>query len=117
MNDEAKGKLEQLTQIQDPNEFLRQYRRIFAETNGMAESALFPLSDDSSGDIIEGFIGVWLAMRSKLPIKSKEQIIEAINDLIRMMEEAREYVPDDSAEIERDVRRCLRKGWGKMLKG
>lgn len=66
--------------------------------------------------MVEGFIWAWLALRAKLPVKSKEQVVDSINDLLDMLKEERDYVSSDTWEIERDVRRYLRKGLGRIFK-
>ena len=115
--EEARGIWERLQKIQDPNEYIEAFHAKVAREHGMAEPDLFPLSKDSAGDLIEGFIGVWLAMRAELPIKSREQVIEAIDDMIGMLKEMMEYIPAETAALERDVLRCLRKGVGRVLNG
>ncbi len=101
---------ETLKNIQDPNEFVSTFRAMLADENQMSAEEMFPLTDDSAGDIILNLLGVWMAMRSILPVESKEQVVAAMDDMARMLEEMQRQIPDDPEHRKAFVMRALRSG-------
>ncbi len=101
---------ETLKNIQDPNEFISAFRAIFADENQMSVEEMFPLTDDSAGDIILNLFGVWMAMRNNLPVESKEQVIAAMDDMARMLKEMQREIPDDPERRKKFVMLALKSG-------
>ena len=103
---------ELLARSKDPNEVIEAVRTMMAEGAEMPKDELFPMSDEPASDAVEGFIGIWLTLRATLPITSKEQVVESMNDLIRLIRMLQDLLPSDLAKLEVNVLRCLRKGSG-----
>ena len=110
VNQERLQKMKHISSIKDPNEYIRYVREIMSEDAEMVESNLFPLDEDPAGDIIEGFVGVWLAMCAELPITRKEEVVALLDDLINSIQMFQNYLLSDEAKLNVDVLRCLRKG-------
>ena len=108
-------RLERLKNAEDPNEFIELLRRWTAEDAGLPEERLFPLPDDSAGDIVEGFIGVWLVACARVPVNSEGDVVEAIDGMIGILREWQGQIQSSGAQLERDLLRCLRKATRKTL--
>ena len=108
-------RLELLAKIQEPNEFITVFRAMVAEENQMLESDLFPLTEDSAGDIIYNFLGVWLAMCAPLPIENREQVIATMDNMADMLKQLQKNLPENPEQLKRDLLHCLRRGVAPQL--
>jgi len=101
-----------LYSIKDPNEYIRAYRAIMAEDNGMQVDELLPFDKEGAGDMVEAFAGQWLALCADLPIERRDQVIELINELIGMLQEWQDYLPAEWDKLRVDILRSLKHGTG-----
>lgn len=108
--DDLNTSAETLKNIQEPNEFISVFRAMVAEENQMSAGEMFPLTDDSAGDIILNFLGVWMGMRSILPVESREQVAAAMDDMAQMLEKMQREIPDDPEHRRQFMMRSLRTG-------
>ncbi len=109
------GRLELLAKIQDPNEFITVFRAMVAEENQMLESDLFPLTEDSAGDIICNFLGIWLTMCAPLPIKNREHVIAVMDNMADMLKQMQALISENPEQLKRDLLHCLRRGVAPQL--
>ena len=103
-------RLEQLFETEDPNEFVKTFRLIVADENNLREGDVFPLTNDAAGDLVYGLLGIWLATRACLPIKDREQVIEALDDMAMLIRDMKEQIPAEPHTLKRGILQCLRKG-------
>ncbi len=109
------GKLKILANIQNPNEFIAACRTMAAEENQMSEGDMFPLTEDSLGDVIYTFVGIWLAMSASLPLENKEQVIAITNNMAEMLKLIQNNLSDNPEQFKSELLHCLKRAMAPRL--
>ncbi len=100
---------DKLMACEDPDDFIKEWRKCTAEYNQMSDADLFPLQFEDTGDLAADFMGMWLAMRADLPVADKAKLSGAIDEMIAMLRWIQQCLPDDETELKREVLRCLKR--------
>ena len=110
MNQEnSENKLERISQVTSPNEFITMFRSMLAEENHLPENVIFPLDDDAASDVVYTTLGLWLAMCAPTPLETKVEVVASIDRMISLLKELQRHLPEDDGELKRDVLHCLRR--------
>jgi hypothetical protein len=110
MNQEnGENRLERISQVTRPSEFVKMFRSMVAEENRLSEDTIFPLDDDAASDVVYTTLGLWLAMCATPPLEAKAEVAASIDRMISLLKELQRHLPEEERELKRDVLHCMRR--------
>jgi len=104
------NRLERISRVTSPGEFIRMFRSMIAEENHLPKEAIFPLDDDAASDLLYTLLGMWLAMCAPIHLETKAEVISTIDRMATLLKELQRHLPEDDGELKRDILHCMRRG-------